>query len=125
VADGLALAGTATAMMDSSDGLARSCHQLAEASGVGIELEREAVPVHPAVEEVAEDTAERFELAAHFGEDFELLCAVPESAVEAVRAACPAGLTRIGRVVEGGESGARVTADGEQLPDRGYTHGDE
>ena len=125
VADGLALAGSATAMMDSSDGLARSCHQLAEASGVGIELERDAVPVHPAVEEVAADSAERFELAAHFGEDFELLCAVPEEDVSEVTEACPASLTRIGRMVEGGESGARVTADGEQLPDRGYTHGDE
>ncbi|TKX72492.1 thiamine-phosphate kinase [Halorubrum sp. GN11_10-6_MGM] len=127
VADGLALAGTATAMMDSSDGLARSCHQLAEASGVGIELERGEVPVHPAVEEVADDADERFELAAHFGEDFELLCAVPESELAAARAACPAGLTRIGRVIEEGENEdeTRVTADGEPLPDRGYTHGDE
>ncbi|SDF53559.1 thiamine-monophosphate kinase [Halorubrum xinjiangense] len=126
VADGLALAPSATAMMDSSDGLARSCHQLAEASGVGIELERDAVPVHPAVEEVAADSAERFELAAHFGEDFELLCAVPEAEVDAVEAACPAGLTRIGTVVEeSDEGGPRVLADGEPLPDRGFTHGDE
>ncbi|WP_048076287.1 thiamine-monophosphate kinase, partial [Halorubrum sp. AJ67] len=127
VADGLALAESATTMMDSSDGLARSCHQLVEASGVGIELDREAVPVHPAVEEVAAGADERFEMAAHFGEDFELLCAVPESEVAAVREACPAGLTRIGRVVEedGAEAGPRVTADGEPLPDRGYTHGDE
>ncbi|OYR80757.1 thiamine-phosphate kinase, partial [Halorubrum ezzemoulense] len=125
VADGLALAGTATAMMDSSDGLARSCHQLAEASEVGIEIERDAVPVHPAVEEVAEGSAERFELAAHFGEDFELLCAVPEEDVSGVSEACPAGLTRIGTVVEGsdGDAAARVTADGDPLPDRGFTHG--
>jgi thiamine-monophosphate kinase len=128
VADGLALAGSATAMMDSSDGLARSCHQLAEASEVGIEVEREAVPVHPTVEEVAEGPAERFELAAHFGEDFELLCAVPEEDVSGISEACPAGLTRIGRVVdEPGNDDAelRVTADGDPLPDRGFTHGDE
>ena len=127
VADGVALAGAATAMMDSSDGLARSCHQLAEASEVGIELERDAVPVHPTVEEVAGDATERFELAAHFGEDFELLCTVPESAVEAVAEACPAGLTRIGKVVAepGGGEPSRVTADGDALPDRGYTHGGE
>jgi thiamine-monophosphate kinase len=125
VADGLALAGTATAMMDSSDGLARSCHQLAEASGVGVDVERDAVPVHPAVEAVAEGPAERFELAAHFGEDFELLCAVPDGDVEAVADACPAGVTRIGRVVEAPEGAPRVTADGDPLPDRGFTHSDE
>ncbi|QWC18097.1 thiamine-phosphate kinase [Halorubrum sp. 2020YC2] len=126
VADGLALAPSATAMMDSSDGLARSCHQLAEASEVGIELERGAVPVHPAVEEVAEDSAERFELAAHFGEDFELLCTVPEEEVEVVEGACPAGLTRVGTVIEEpGEEEPRVLADGKPLPDRGFTHGDK
>ncbi|TKX59524.1 thiamine-phosphate kinase [Halorubrum sp. SS7] len=127
VADGVALAESATAMMDSSDGLARSCHQLAEASGVGIEIERDAVPVHPAVEEVAEGSAERFELAAHFGEDFELLCAMPDEEFEAAAEACPAGLTRIGRVVDkpSDDEGPRVTADGDPLPDRGFTHGDE
>ncbi|TKX85711.1 thiamine-phosphate kinase [Halorubrum sp. SS5] len=127
VADGVALAESATAMMDSSDGLARSCHQLAEASGVGIELERDAVPVHPVVEEVAEGSAERFELAAHFGEDFELLCAMPDEEFEAAAEACPAGLTRIGRVVDepSDDGEPRVTADGDPLPDRGFTHGDE
>jgi thiamine-monophosphate kinase len=77
---------------------------------------------------VAEGPAERFELAAHFGEDFELLCAVPEAEVDAVEAACPAGLTRIGRVIDEGDDGdaeVRVTADGDPLPDRGFTHGDE
>jgi len=122
VADGRVLAGTATAMMDSSDGLARSLHQLAEASEVGFELDREAVPVHPAVDDVVDsETDERFELAAHFGEDFELVCTVPDEAVAAVRQACPGGLVRVGRVVE---AAAGVTADGEPLPDRGYTHGD-
>ncbi|RLM51093.1 thiamine-phosphate kinase [Halorubrum sp. Atlit-28R] len=125
VADGLALAGTATAMMDSSDGLARSCHQLAEASEVGIEIERDAVPVHPAVEEVAGGSAERFELAAHFGEDFELLCAVPDEDFEMAAEACPVGLTRIGRVVEEPEEAPRVTVDGDPLPDRGFTHAEE
>ena len=140
VADGRALSGTATAMMDSSDGLARSLHQLAEASGVGFTLERDAVPVHPAVDDVVDGgrgdggagdrgnavddfdrvDEERFELAAHFGEDFELVCTVPEAAVDRVRAECPAGLVRVGRVVEADEG---VTVDGESLPDRGYTHG--
>ena len=138
VAEGRALSGTATAMMDSSDGLARSLHQLAEASGVGFALDRDAVPVHPAVDDVVDDgegagdadrgndgdadrdDEERFELAAHFGEDFELVCAVPEAEVGRVRSECPTGLVRVGTVVEATRG---VTADGEPLPDRGYTHG--
>ena len=120
VADGRALAASATAMMDSSDGLARSIHQLAEASDVGVALDRDAVPVHPAVDDVVDDADERFELAAHFGEDFELVCSMPDAAVERAREACPAGVTRVGRVVE---PTAGVTADGDPLPDRGYTHG--
>jgi len=120
VADGLALADRATAMMDSSDGLARSLHQLAEASGVGFELDPDRVPVHPAVDAVADDPAERFELAAHFGEDFELVCTLPDDAVEPVSETCPGGLTRVGRVVDAADG---VTADGDPLPDLGYTHG--
>ncbi|WP_123622575.1 thiamine-phosphate kinase [Halorubrum sp. CSM-61] len=120
VADGLALADRATAMMDSSDGLARSLHQLSEASEVGFELDRERLPVHPAVDEIAEESAERFELGAHFGEDFELVCAVPDEAVAPAGEACPGGLTRVGRVVDAADG---VTADGDPLPDRGYTHG--
>ena len=120
VADGVALAGRATAMMDSSDGLARSLHQLAEASDVGFALDRDRLPVHSAVDDVAAGATDRFDLAAHFGEDFELVCAVPEAALDDARAACPSGLVRVGSVVDADEG---VTADGDPLPDRGYTHG--
>jgi len=120
VADGTALAGRATAMMDSSDGLARSLHQLAEASDVGFAFDPDRLPVHPAVDDVADGPTDRFELAAHFGEDFELVCTVPESDLDDAREACPAGLARVGTVVDAAEG---VTADGDPLPDRGYTHG--
>ncbi|WP_049983110.1 thiamine-phosphate kinase [Halorubrum sp. BV1] len=122
VADGLALAADATAMMDSSDGLARSLHQLGEASEVGFALDRDAVPVHPAVDAVTDGPAERFELAAHFGEDFELVCTLPEPAVDRVAARCPGSLVRVGSVVAAADG---ITADGDPLPDRGYTHGTE
>lgn len=122
VADGVALAEHATAMMDSSDGLARSLHQLGEASDVGFALDRDAVPVHPVVDEVIDTPAERFELAAHFGEDFELVCTVPESAVDTVISRCPGSLVRAGSVVSADDG---VTVDGAPLPDRGYTHGTE
>jgi thiamine-monophosphate kinase len=122
VAAGVALRPHATAMMDVSDGLARSCHQIAEASDCGLDVEWDRVPVHPDVEAVATGPADRRELAGFVGEDFELLCAVPEARVADARAATPCDLTVVGSVAE---PDAGVTADGEPLPDRGYVHGEE
>jgi thiamine-monophosphate kinase len=105
-------------MMDSSDGLARSLHQLAEASDCGIAAES-PLPIDDAVDELAADGAERRELGIFFGEDFELVCTLPPDRVEAAREATPVGLSRVGRVTDGG-----VTLDDDPLPDRGYTHGE-
>jgi len=131
VAAGRALAGRATAMMDSSDGLARSLHQIAEASDCGVAVES-PLPVDPVVDDVADDADDRLELGAHFGEDFELVCTVPEAALPGVRADLSVELTRVGTVVEreagsasgrrGQAAGAPVTLDGDPLADRGYTH---
>jgi thiamine-monophosphate kinase len=120
VAAGQALASHASAMMDSSDGLARSCHQLAAASDCGVALDGAALPVHDAVREVADEATAR-ELATTFGEDFELVVTVPEATLDAAREDCPVALTRVGTVAE---ADAGLTMDGEPLPDRGYTHGD-
>ncbi len=49
---GLALASRATAAMDSSDGLARSLHQLAEASDCRFAIDSEAIPIDDAVRDV-------------------------------------------------------------------------
>jgi len=116
VAAGRTLAAHATAMMDSSDGLARSLHQLAEASGCGFAVES-PLPVAPALEAAVEDVTEREELSRFFGEDFELVCTLPESRVAEMREATEVALTPIGTVIGDG-----VTLDGEPLPDRGYTH---
>ncbi len=118
VAAGRALASDATAMMDSSDGLARSLHQLAEASDCGLTVDSSRIPIDDAVFETTGTEGEALERATTFGEDFELVAAIPESAFESAREATPVGLTSIGTVVEGG-----ITMDGEPLPDRGYTHG--
>ncbi|SFR89803.1 thiamine-phosphate kinase [Halomicrobium zhouii] len=116
VAAGVALREHATAMMDSSDGLARSLHQLAEASGCGFAVES-PLPIDPSVDDVATDDADRLELGAFFGEDFELVCTMPESNLSRAREEVPCELTRIGTVTESG-----VTLDGDPLPDRGWTH---
>ncbi|WP_338741222.1 thiamine-phosphate kinase [Haloplanus salilacus] len=117
VAAGRELAGVATAMMDSSDGLARSLHQLAAASDCGFSVEWDRLPVDRVVDAVAVDAADRRDLAAFFGEDFELVFTLPEAALRTVRTAVSTPITRIGTVTEN-----TVVVDGDPLPDRGYTH---
>ena len=126
IAAGRALAPEATAMMDSSDGLARSLHQLAAASDCGFRIDADAVPVHPELEALSADPEERFERAVHVGEDFELVCTLPKFAVAAAREGCPVPLTLIGRVTDPGDGvtvvGGPDGSDPRPLPDRGYTH---
>ncbi|WP_049934064.1 thiamine-phosphate kinase [Halarchaeum acidiphilum] len=111
---GVALREHASAMMDSSDGLARSLHQLAEASDAGFAVESAAIPVHDAL-----GGDDRLARATTFGEDFELVCTLPADAVAVARDALDVPLTVVGEVTE-----RNVTMDGEALPDRGYTHGE-
>jgi len=120
IAAGRALAPHATAMMDSSDGLARSLHQLAEASDCGFAIESDRIPIDDAVHDVADGDDEALELATTFGEDFELVATLPEDALSAVRAATDVSLSVIGSVCEADDG---LTIDGEALADRGYTHG--
>ena len=122
VAAGRVLSEHATAMMDSSDGLARSLHQLAEASDCGFEASWDRLPVDDSVAAYAHDAADRRELAAFFGEDFELVVTLPEASVETARDRLDVPLTTIGRVTP---ADAGVTVDGDAVPDRGYTHGGE
>ncbi|MFC7202912.1 thiamine-phosphate kinase [Haloferax namakaokahaiae] len=119
VAAGLVLREYASAMMDSSDGLVRSVHQLAEASDCGFDLDFDALPVHDAVADVATDDDDFHALATQFGEDFELVCTVPEADFAAARDELDVELTVVGRVTDSGE----VLADGDPVADRGYTHG--
>lgn len=116
VATGQALAPHASAMLDSSDGLARSVHQLCTASGCGAALTT-PLPIDERVDEVAEGADDRRELGLSFGEDFELVCTIPEADLAAASDAMSCPLHRVGTVTESG-----VTLDGEPLPDRGYSH---
>jgi len=129
IAAGRTLAGRATAMMDSSDGLARSLHQLAEASDCGFAIDRAAVPVDDRLVELTasgqrnEDKSEDsdpWRTAVTFGEDFELVCTLPAEALSVVRDRLDAQITPIGTVVAADDG---VTVDGEPLADKGYTHG--
>jgi thiamine-monophosphate kinase len=108
----------ATAMLDVSDGLVGDAGHLAAASGVGVVLEAEKVPVHGAVraegEEGAEGAERRTMLALQGGEEYELLVALPPAFGEAesrwfVRS-FDLPLTCVGEVVAG--AGVTVLRDG-------------
>lgn len=124
-AAGLVRTGHLRAGLDLSDGVAGDASHLAAASGVGLEIDAAAVPLHPAARAAVGDD-EALHLALHGGEDYELLFA----AAPDFRAVAPAvqaefadlALTRIGRTVAG--EGVRLrTADGAWHPvARGFDH---
>ena len=107
LAEGQALASLVNAMMDVSDGLLIDAQRMAEASGLALEIDLNAVPV--AGDPIAAVTA---------GDDYELLFAAPHDLVP------PVAATPIGRFVEG--TGLSIhDADGPlALPNRlGWQHG--
>jgi thiamine-monophosphate kinase len=130
VAAGLALieAGLRCAI-DVSDGLVADIGHICERSGVAVELAAEQVPIFPGATAVF--GTEALDLALSGGEDYELVCAAPEStlarASDLLQQRGERRLIPIGVVVpaEGTQARVRVRlADGtfRPLDARGYQH---
>lgn len=108
--------GVLRAAVDLSDGLAGDVSHVAVASGVAALLDRGSIPVHSAL--ASEGADEALRLAVSGGEDYELLFAAAEGAVERHREAFAGELgvplTRVGRVVAG--EGVFWEVEGERHP---------
>jgi thiamine-monophosphate kinase len=94
----------ARAAMDVSDGLAGDLAKLCAASGVSAVIDVTSVPLSAAVRGLIAQGKTNLEAAVSGGDDYEILCTVPEQRFEAfVRAAGIAGVevTSIGAIVTG------------------------
>jgi thiamine-monophosphate kinase len=108
----------ARASMDVSDGLAGDLTKLCGVSGVSALIEMGRVPLSgPASELVSRGVIGREMLVAG-GDDYEILCTVPEGQVEAFRQAARAAgvaVTDIGIVVEAGSAPRFRDASGNEI----------
>jgi thiamine-monophosphate kinase len=71
------------ALMDASDGLADALAQISRASGVGMDIDLQRVPIHIETARLASDArVNAYDWALYGGEDYELVGCVPETVWE-------------------------------------------
>ncbi len=115
---------TVHAAIDVSDGLSLDLDRMCATSGIGVELDVDAIPIHPDAIALSEKSGRNaFQHAWSDGEDFELLLSVTPSDAELLLAAdLPAKLTAIGKIV--GRTGLwkKMGTRFERLSPQGYEH---
>lgn len=122
---GRRLVGIASAAADVSDGLLADSGHIAEASGLAVEIERDALPLSTAARKALAATPALWAKILGGGDDYELVIAVPPRRREALLAAARAAkvkMTRLGRFIRG--EGVRLTVGGKPAPAprKGYVH---
>jgi thiamine-monophosphate kinase len=116
----------ARAAMDLSDGLADALRQVAAASGVGVRVDAEALPIEPGAREWWTSRGGDAVLAALAGgDDYELLLAVPAKGgrLRSVRRhVADPPLTQIGTFTKDARELVLVRAGNEEALPKGYEH---
>ena len=123
----LAVRAHARAAMDVSDGLAGDLAKLCAASGVSAVIDVPAIPLSPAVSAALAAGAVSMSEIVSGGDDYELLCAIPQDAFEEfIRTADAAGVAAnpIGTIIAGASAPKLLDAEGRELslPRRSYSH---
>jgi thiamine-monophosphate kinase len=119
-----------TACMDLSDGLADGLHQVAEASGVGVVVDADLLPIPSAARRWFDSHGiDAVDEALTAGDDYELLVAVDPRAARRFSAAIPqseVSFTRVGTCTEGRQVVVRRVSEGATveaaLAHAGYRH---
>ena len=117
----------ASAAMDVSDGLAGDLAKLCGVSGVSAEIDVASIPLSDAARDLVSRGIVGLETLIAGGDDYEILCTVPEDRVEAfVQAARRAGVavSSIGTVVAGSAVPKFLDGQGSEivLERRSYSH---
>jgi thiamine-monophosphate kinase len=113
--------------MDVSDGLAGDLAKLCAASGVSAVIDAPGIPLSAPAASLLAQGAVRIEALVSGGDDYEILCAIPENRYAAfAQAARLAGVavTPIGTVIAGTSAPRFIDAQGREmpLPRRSYSH---
>jgi thiamine-monophosphate kinase len=101
-----ALRDHASAAMDVSDGLAGDLAKMMRASGFSAVIEAGRVPLSPAAVKAIRTSPDLLDLALTGGDDYEILCTVPEMNLDSFRKEADSiniPLSVIGRVVSGSD----------------------
>lgn len=123
----LAAEGLATALIDTSDGVATDLYHICQASGVGARLEAAAIPISPRVRAAAPDLdRDPLKLALNGGEDYLLLfTSAPAMAGRLAHAFAKAGLSAplpLGRIVTGDRVILETASGDTDISGQGYDH---
>jgi thiamine-monophosphate kinase len=117
----------AHAAMDVSDGLAGDLAKLCEASGVSAVIDAQSIPLSAASATLRARGTVGIEAIVSGGDDYEILCAIPENHFEAfAQAARGAGVaaTSIGTIIAGASMPRLLDGQGDEiiLPRLSYSH---